>query len=150
MTNGTYMAVQLTNESANALEEFIKNNNIPNPLQKENLHVTIIYSRNALPELEASDSLYIGEAMGLTVWPTYAKRGKDSANALILLLDTADLIARHRSIMSSFKEATYDFDEYNPHITLSYNLGDFDINSLDIGSIPILSFQNEIIKEIDE
>jgi len=38
--------------------------------------------------------------------------------------------------------ATHDFDSFKPHVTLSYNIGDLDISTLnpsDIGDINIVS-----------
>lgn len=81
----------------------------------DDLHVTIAYSR------EAVDWLKMGEA-----WQSELKipeggprivEGLGNANAVILFA-AGELTYRHRSMKR--KGASWDFEEYQPHITLSY------------------------------
>ena len=65
----------------------------------------------------------------------------------MLKLDSSDLRERHEFLMKEHK-ATYDFPEYIPHITLSYDIGDFDINTLDIEDLDDIDFQ--VIEEYKE
>ena len=42
---------------------------------------------------------------------------------------------RHNEIMKNNPKAVYDFPEYIPHITLSYDVEDFDVSKLDYKSL---------------
>jgi patatin-like phospholipase/acyl hydrolase len=53
----------------------------------------------------------------------------------VLELDSPYLHGRFAEAMAL--GATYDFDEYIPHITLSYNAGDIDIEALNHNSMDI-------------
>ena len=62
------------------------------------------------------------------VWETSPTQGAKT-RCLILKIDCPELVARHKELMDEH-EATYDYPVYQPHITLSYDIGDLDINDL--------------------
>ena len=59
----------------------------------------------------------------------------DKKRALVVVLKSEYLVNRHKELMTNYN-LTYDFDEYIPHITLSYDIGNFDISKLDIKDLP--------------
>lgn len=65
----------------------------------------------------------------------------------------SDLLSdRHYMLREQF-DATHDFEEYIPHITLSYDIGDFDVSKLpDIRAVLpdlyIVSEFNEELKDV--
>lgn len=85
------------------------------------MHTTVCYSRVPVPELKALGVLKppmesdFGVYM-LDVWPTHS--GK---NALVLRYSCTRLRFRHQQILDM--GATYDYESYLPHITLSYDIG---------------------------
>jgi len=50
--------------------------------------------------------------------------GRNGKKILVLLLDSEDAVNRHQVLMKQH-ESTYDFPEYKPYITLSYDIEDF-------------------------
>jgi hypothetical protein len=75
--------------------------------------------------------------------------GEGDEKALVLVLDAPDVVKRHKQLMAKHKEATWDHDDYIPHVTLSYNSGDFDPKTLDVSSIGMITLVEEYTNDID-
>lgn len=121
-TEGTYAGYRLDTDSEEALMEAIKSMNIPNPVSQEDLHITLLYSRKFLPDYEpAKDTNIIVTPSKFTIFD-----GQDGSKVLVLILDCGQCIDRHIRLMAYY-DATYDFPEYIPHITLSYDIGDYSL-----------------------
>lgn len=119
---GTYAAVKLFPERAVIIYKLMVNLKVPNPEQADKFHVTLLYSRKHLPNYVPQPELhFLSVPTCLEVWPT--KSGK---NCLVLKLDSPALQARHKELMT-MHEAEYDYPEYKTHISLSYDIGDYDI-----------------------
>ena len=141
---GTFVGAHFSAESKAKFMEAMKAMDVPNPLNKTEMHLTLIYSRKNLPEFKARgkmDPPIVVKAKKLNIFPT-----KDKVNALVVELDAPEMVARHESIMKEHG-ATYDYDKYIPHITLSYNCGDFDVDKHNVAEI---LGSLEIIEEYDE
>lgn len=126
---GTYVGVKLSSESVKEVMRGIKEIGIPNPVNESSMHITVIYSRKHLPDFEPRGKLKLDEEVlvdKLDTFPQQTGEGK----VLVLKLKAPTLVARHEAIMKEHK-ATYDFDEYIPHVTLSYDCGDFDPKSVE-------------------
>lgn len=126
MSKGTYAGVHLNDNSRDILYKFVEEMNIPKPLSKDKYHVTLLYSRKEHPEYEPINYIHHSESLVHT-------KGFEIFNnrILVLKLDAPQLNLRHKRLME-LHEATYDYDEYVPHITLSYDVGsNFDISTLD-------------------
>jgi hypothetical protein len=121
--NGLYVAVKYTDKTLNSISEVLKL--VPNPVQLEDIHTTIIYSRK-YAEIVEQDIVVICINSGYDIW-------KDSSGKRILVmkLDSPQLEFRHRYLTSNYG-LTYDYENYIPHITLSYDIGDdeFDLSTL--------------------
>jgi hypothetical protein len=129
--SGTYAAVKPSKNDSNILEKFISDNNIPNPEPIDKLHATLLYSRKPLPSYKPDPKLtHLVLVDKLEIWPT--KSGK---NCLVLKLKSDDLSKRHLYLMNKHK-ATYDYPEFKVHISLSYDVGDYDISKLNIKYLP--------------
>ena len=139
--SGTYAAVTPTEESHTHLRKFMEDNKIPNA--EKNLHATLLYSRKHLPNYKPDDSIeHHADTHKLEIWPT--KSGK---NCLVMKLNSDSLKTRHKKLMDEHK-ATYDYPEFNPHISLSYDVGDFDHTKLK--NIPKkLKLSNEYSEDLD-
>ena len=123
--SGLYVACDLSKESLMKLENFIKLHKIPD-ISKEifEKHCTIIYSDIYTDvKLEKYEYLAYGSS--------YAIFGKEDEKILVLLLNCPDIMKRHRQIMSEYN-LNYSHDHYKPHITISYDIGDFDWQKLPI------------------
>ncbi len=139
--DGTYAGVNFSKDTVDAITAFIKKHKIPNAVAERKLHTTLLYSRKPLPDYKPEGKLdpsFIGKPEKFEIWKT-----RDSGkNALVLKYDCDDLIKRHKFLMKEH-EATYDFDEFIPHITLSYDIGDMTLKEVgkadEIGDIEIVS-----------
>lgn len=140
---GTYVAVTYTDESIQDIMQFARSLNVPS-ISKTQIHTTVIFSRTKAVGLTASQE-------GLPATVTGQKLHKfDSPNgktALVLLLDAPILKARHDYIMKEYN-TTYDFDEYLPHITLSYDCADFDIDACDC-VLPTVTIESEYVEDLN-
>lgn len=96
---------------------------LPSILEQHDLHVTVCYSKEALPWGPIPGD--VPEIIALGGERTIEKFGK----AIVLTLRSAELEDRH----AEFRDfgASHDFDPYRAHITLSYSGDDFDISSIE-------------------
>ena len=131
---GTYAGAHFSDATVDALSQYCKDNNIPNAIAPDKFHTTILYSRKHCPDYKARgkfDPMLVGTPHEkFHVWKTSpSDPNAEKTNCLILPFDCPDLVARHKELMDTHG-ATYDYDEYKPHVTLSYNIGDIDADSL--------------------
>lgn len=129
---GTYAGVRFDTATVDAIEKYMKDNDIPKAVSGDKLHTTLLYSRKYLPDYKATGKLtphLIGTPTEFVVWKTSGDDGKEPANCLVLMYSCPALVKRHKELMKEY-DATYDFDEYKTHITLSYDIGDLDIKTL--------------------
>lgn len=135
--SGSYLGMKFDKVSYNALEQFCEDNKVPNSLPKDKIHVTILYSRKNLPNLKAVGSMsdnIICKPHSFLVWETNGEN-KPKTKCLILKLSSQKLENYQKMLMKKHN-ATSDFSEYIPHVTLSYDIGEFDIKNLKISNLP--------------
>jgi hypothetical protein len=123
---GIYTALRVLEPAE--IFDFCKQYNIKRHGKVEKrLHCTVLYSRDLNTFPEADNSVH--ECV-----PTHFEMLTDSNGnncVLALMLHAPSVADRHSSLMKMYS-CTYDFPEYRPHITLSYNF------SGDIKSLPLL------------
>jgi len=119
-TKGTYAGVLLSQDDEDKIISIVKEMGIPNPIPRKDIHITLLYSRKVLPDYKPNENLDIW------AYPTefHIFNGGNGKDILVLKIDSPDLVKRHKELMKEH-EATYDFPEYIPHITLSYDLEDY-------------------------
>lgn len=119
---GTFVGAQLTKESEQQLAQWMEEKGIQNPTPVGDIHCTIVISKTEPieyapemfdPEIEIDPDSY-----------QIAKFGPEK-NVLVLKFRSPELERRHR-IMRKRYGMSWDFDEYIPHVTLSYYGGDLD------------------------
>lgn len=144
--DGTYVALKVSPESKKLINKVISKLNVPSPLKVKDAHATLIFSRKYLPEFKADGKLktpIIAKCKNLNIFKS------NDGNALVIELDSKEMNKRHKEIMKDHK-ATYDYDEYKPHVTLSYDCGDFDIKSIDISKeLPSIEFSDEYSNDLE-
>jgi len=88
----------------------------------DDMHVTIVYSKSPVDWLKAGDSWSGGENDdgGLTIKPGGPRVMEQFGEATVMALANSALQYRHMSIMDNCEGATWSFDDYTPHITISY------------------------------
>lgn len=137
---GSYAAVKFDPITIKALEAYQIDNNIPNPLVSDEFHSTVMFSRKYIPEFKS-----LGDGLDwdgdFTEWDIFPS---DDDNALVLKFECSELTDRFNQIVNDYG-ATWDHDDFQPHITLSYNVDDLNIDDLPPfkGHITIVSEYNE-------
>ena len=130
--DGTYAGVHFSEATQTALKDYISDNEIPKPVPGNKLHTTVLYSRKHLPDYKPQGDIeppYVGTPDGFEVWKTQPDDDGNTSNCLILKFKCPKLVDRHNALMKEH-DATFDFDEYKTHVTLSYDIGDTDIKKL--------------------
>ena len=141
--DGSYVGVRFDKETKKAIKELMLELKVPNRISSDKLHSTIIYSRKYVPELKANNDLYPIKAKGIDL---HIFDTQDKKRALVMKLDSRKLVDRHNEIMAEY-QTTYDFPEYIPHITLSYDCGDFDPSTY-TGKLPAVTIEEEYVQDL--
>mgnify|MGYP001306449516 CR=1 FL=1 len=123
---GTYVGLRVLDPGTDMLRTFIHEHAIPYKMhdKERRKHVTLIYSRTHCPHIVRSKEVHRVKPVHFEVFSTQS--GK---RALVLLLSAPTVAARHRQLMS-LHPLTYDFPHFKAHVTLSYDIGDFDHGAL--------------------
>lgn len=130
--NGSYAAVKLDKSTTDSVLDYIKENNIPNGLRADKMHATLLYSRKHLPDYTPAGKMekpFVGTFSGFEIFESSSDDSEEKTNCLVLRFICESLSKRHKYLMKEHG-ATYDYDEYKPHITLSYDVGDVDPDQL--------------------
>ena len=147
MPDGTYAGLKFSTETKNLIKKYMEENEIPNPLDVDAIHSTLLYSRNHLPEYKPAgklDESWFGKPKHFSIFNSNPKNGGDGSNCLVLEYKCSQQSTRFDDLMEKY-DATYDFDEYKPHITLSY-----DVDDLDYKKLPMIDGKLEIVEEYGE
>lgn len=148
---GTYSGLSVDTDTSKKLVEYISDNNIPNPTKPGKLHLTLLYSRKHLPNYKPAgelDTPYECKATGFDSWKTTPEDPDEKkTNCLIVRLTCPEITKRHEDLMKEHG-ATWDYDDYRPHIALSYNIGDLDVSKLPKIDFPIV-FDKEYMEELN-
>lgn len=93
------------------------------------LHVTVAYSRNPVDWMKVGES-WSGDGKGqLKIAPGGARLiDKFGEGAVVLLFNSSELAWRHVSIVEA--GASWDWPDYQPHITFTYEPGSVDIDKV--------------------
>lgn len=111
LLEGVYGSFKLTEDSTKKLSEWIKDNNVIEPV--EDLHITTTYSKvDPKQEITPSEKNNIRLDHKEFSIATYGR-------ALVIEVESKDLETIHKSAIDS--GASYDYETYKPHITISYN-----------------------------
>lgn len=128
---GTYAAVKFDHATRKSIHRYCAMANIPNMIRPDKLHTTLLYSDRDLPLFEPNDKYVyplVAYPAGMDIWDTTNDQGQVE-HCLVVLLDCPHLIERHKLLMREH-DAVYPFPNYQPHMTLSYNVGDLDPETL--------------------
>ncbi|TAA11292.1 DUF1073 domain-containing protein [Pseudoxanthomonas winnipegensis] len=99
-------------------------------LPADDLHVTIAYSRDPVDWMKAGSDWASGEDGRTTIKPGGARLvEKFGGGAVVLLFNSSELSWRHETIKEA--GASWDWPEYQPHITITYQPGSLDLEKVE-------------------
>lgn len=135
--HGTIAMLKLTKASRNKLYQWCKKKKIP-CIDPEELHCTVLYSKNPVPYLEEFNKKKIKISAKVAKW---AKLG----TALTLKIENNKIDNLHNLMINA--GGTHEYPEFIPHVTISYN---WDISKLPKNLYKKrLNFNLILIKQID-
>ena len=126
-TRGVYVGLRVIGGANRYLDAYIAANNIPvvqTPKERRR-HTTVIYSRVHAPIEAQQGRLHQAYGKAFKVFDE-----PDGRRCLVLVLNAPTVEERHADLMKRYPQLTYDFPSYIPHITLSYDIGDYDEQKL--------------------
>lgn len=144
---GRYVGMHFTPETKEMLKKIIHDEKIPTAVPDEKMHSTIVYSRdNPVKDYEVSGKLEEPIEAKINSFDVF--QSQEGKNCLVAKLHAPDLEDRHNKA----KElgASYDYDEYIPHVTLSYDVGDVDDSFIDNLNKKYKGYQIFADEEYDE
>ncbi len=116
----------------------------------DDLHVTVAFSRARVDWMKAGEA-WTGDKDGkLTVNPGGARLVEQLGDkgAVVLLFNSSELAWRHEAIRRD-AGASWDWPEYQPHVTITYSGGDLDLSKVEPYRGKLV-FGPEIFEEINE
>lgn len=115
-----YVAVKPVDDfQKRRLLQYAEKLGVPNVLPAHKLHCTVLYSNKPclMPDIRP-ERLYPAKADELEVF-----QSQDGKRVLVAKLASSAIKRRHVQLMAE-TGGSYDYPEYIPHITLSYDIGD--------------------------
>jgi phage-related protein (TIGR01555 family) len=114
----------------------------------DELHVTVIFSRSPVDWMAVEPS-WDGDKGDLLLPPGGARLVEPLGDkgAIVLLFNSSSLAYRHEAMIRA--GAKYDFDQYQPHVTITYKGSEIDLSAVEPYRGP-LHFGPEIFEEIVE
>lgn len=116
----------------------------------DDMHVTVAFSRQRVDWMKAGES-WSGNGDGtLTVQPGGARLVEPLGDkgAIVLLFNSSELAWRHEAIKRD-AGASWDYPEYQPHVTITYAGADVDLAKVEPYRGKLI-FGPEIFQELDE
>lgn len=117
--------------NADEIITWAKGQGFTKTLLPADMHVTIAFSRQAIDWMKAGSSWSENDKGNLTIKPGGARLVEPLGpkGAVVLLFNSSDLSWRHQDIKRS-TGASWDWPEYQPHISISYDAGDMDLSKV--------------------
>jgi hypothetical protein len=117
-------------------------------LPASDMHVTVAYSHAPVDWMQMGESWYSNKDGKLEVAPGGARLVEQfDKGAVVVLFNSSELTWRHMAMRE--RGATWEHDEYQPHITITYEPGDVDLAKVEPYRGKIV-LGPEIFEEIEE
>ena len=118
--SGIYIAVKYNRFSVNKIKQLAEKYQVPNVIPLDKFHTTLIYSTKGAENVETFEDMeYVVLPNQLDIWTS-----KSGEKCLVLKVDCTQLVRRNKELMEKYQFVS-DYPEYNPHITISYDIGDW-------------------------
>jgi uncharacterized protein len=141
-----YVSRKVTNEAA--LVEWAHAQGFAKTMPAGEMHVTIAYSKTPVAWSAAGDSfatVRASDASEDVKQRSIAQLG--AQGAIVLTFDNPDLRRRWQEFRDA--GASWDWPDYKPHVTITYEPGDVDLSKVEPYTGPI-EFGPELYAEVDE
>lgn len=112
-SEGVYVGARFDESSIENLKSLQRVLGINNPVSDSDFHVTVLYSRNPI-KVEPKEYTFVAKAICVESWEQ--RNGKW---ATVVKLECPELSQRHQELIE--QGGTHDFDDYQVHVTLSYD-----------------------------
>jgi hypothetical protein len=142
-----YVSRKLLN--ADAVIAWAKKQGFDTTLAAADMHVTVLFSRASVDWMKMGSGWDDGQDGKLKIAPGGARMiEKFDGGAVVLLFSSSSLSWRHKDMVR--QGASHDFDEYAPHVTITYEArADLDLAKIEPYRGELI-FGPEIFEEIDE
>lgn len=109
--------------NASDLIAWAKDNGFASTLAASDMHVTVLYSRNPVDMMQAGRDWREDQRGEVSVRPGGPRLiEKLGENAVVLSFASPDLQYRHSDLIEA--GGSHDYDHYQPHVTISYDVPD--------------------------
>lgn len=141
--HGTYAEVLPSSKSLRIIEKIIQKLGINKPTPSLEIHCTVTYSIKPCPGLVdyEPDLPVSARIRGFKIFPM-----QSGGNCLVLELDSDDICELHEYAIAM--GCTHGYDEYHPHVTLTYEWSDNQLPNLDLDN-HTLTFDRWNVKALD-
>ena len=120
--DGVYISVKLTEDSLKEFNKYL-NKHLPEFEHTPDPHLTLVYSKQPFTGVVKTKQYNIlADFKSMEIFGV-------KENAIVAELTSPELSDRNAELVKEYKFVS-DFDTYKPHITLAYDVGDFDITTL--------------------
>ena len=126
-SDGTYVSMRVKNSEE--FSEWFKSQGI-DVVPTEELHTTIAFSRKPFTIVPSANEITVTPSQLKSIEPL----GDDGA--IVLKMECEELQNRFNDCMEA--GATYDYDDYIPHITITYNVEGLDLSNISKPNFPIV------------
>jgi phage-related protein (TIGR01555 family) len=107
--------------NAGELIKWAKEQGFDTTIPAEDIHVTVLYSRQPVDPMKMGETWSGDENGNLTVKPGGPRAVERlGENAVVLLFAASELNWRHRSMIEA--GGSHDYGDYQPHVTISYGV----------------------------
>lgn len=135
--------------NAREIIKWAKGQGFETTLPAEDMHVTICFSRAPVDWMKISEAYSPNDDASIEVKPGSVRLVEPLGDkgAIVLIFNSNELSWRHEDIKR--QGATWDYDEYQPHITITYDQGDVDLKDVEPYRGKIV-LGPEIFEEVNE
>lgn len=114
---GTYASLKLNEKSKKILYNWLIKNGFENLAAQESYHCTVLYSRKTVPEVSKWEVEFPLTARPIR-WRIFPTNNDITKDGHCLVLEIKNPIINKLHYKAEELGATYDYDEYIPHVTV--------------------------------